>query len=93
MKYLDKNGASHLVQKILSSVGISTTEYRYVTSEDGVFSFTIPLYDTNSIVEVYINGLRCVKGYDYSLNNSGVITTLTSMCKGTELFFVVTKIG
>lgn len=93
MKYLDKSGLSHLIAKIKNRhYKLSVAEYRYVTSSDGVFSLTIPSFSSESYVELYINGLKCIKGYDYTLSSSGVITTLKSIDIGAEMFISVKKI-
>lgn len=93
MKYLDNTGLSHLVAKIKSQTGkLSVTDYRYVTTSEGAFSLTIPSFNSDMYVELYINGLRCIQGFDYTLSDGGTITTLKSIDKDAEMFISVKQI-
>jgi hypothetical protein len=83
------------VKETLSSTTlIRSFTSRYVTStqDESLIPINIPEYKSIlDILQVYINGLLCFNGTDYTIDGFNNIVLTNSVDKGTEIHFVVYK--
>ena len=66
--------------------------YTYTTTEAIVVSFSIPDFDSSTMVlDVYINGLHCMPIRDYTLSGA-VVTLVNELDAGQNVDFIVRKV-
>lgn len=79
----------------LSSVtAISSFTSRYITTEQDEVDIPIQILRYNSvldILQVYINGLICIEGIDYTITDNDTIKLINGVDAGTLISFIVYK--
>lgn len=92
MKYLDSNGLQYLFNKLQSNLKVVEDKYVYTTSTTEKPSFSIPNFNSNYEVDVYLNRLILIPQQDYTLSNSGVITFFYDIIANQTIYVVVRKV-
>lgn len=72
------------------SGGLTRVVYTKTAEADGVQTYTIPNYSEDMIIDVYLNGFLLIPTTEYTIDSSGVITTVTSVKTGGVLTILVT---
>lgn len=70
--------------------GLTRNVYIKTAEADGVQTYTIPEYSEDMIVDVYLNGFLLIPTTEYTIDSSGVITTVNSVKTGGVLTILVT---
>lgn len=94
MKVLNYEGLTNLVAKLIAQTKKAPQEtvYSYPLSINVLFSATIPNYLVgNSLVEVYVNGLRLAETTEYTLDKNGLLTLLIAMHTDNNKLLIIHK--
>lgn len=90
IKCLTSGHLNYFANKIISKTVPTETHYRVELTAGQAYTFTVPNYSlTNSLVEVYLNGLRLIPTNEYTLSTAGIITLLQTVTTSNNILHVV----
>lgn len=93
-KLLTYAGLQRFVSKLPTPSAPTENHYRVELTSGQTYTFTIPNYSsTNSLVEVYLNGLRLIPTTEYTLSSAGLITLTAQMSTTGNVLHVVHRKG
>jgi hypothetical protein len=93
MGWLNTSGMNYLIGQLRSKLKITETRYSYTTTSSQTVTFTVPGFSSSTMtLDVYVNGLHCIPGTDYTLSGN-VVTMANELDVGQTCSFVVRKVG